>query len=176
VVSHVAVLGVIPVLETWEAMTADFAMAAFQLFFLAQPDELPERLLAAAPEAVLDFFLDRWCATPGAIEPDARAAYLEALGCAESIRAICADYRAGTEIDLEHDRADRDAGRRITAPMLVLWEQPGGIELPFDPLAIWRRWASKVTGGPLSCGHFLPEERPEDVTAALRDHVGASPR
>jgi haloacetate dehalogenase len=32
-VTHLAVLGVIPALEMWESMTADFALAGFQLFF-----------------------------------------------------------------------------------------------------------------------------------------------
>jgi haloacetate dehalogenase len=41
------------------------------------------------------------------------------------------------------------------------------MELPFDPLAVWRRWAADADGGPLPCGHFLPEERPDEVVEAL---------
>ena len=32
-----------------------------------------------------------------------------------------------------------------------------------DPIAAWRRWSDKVTGGPVDCGHFLPEEAPDRV-------------
>ncbi len=60
-------------------------------------------------------------------------------------------------------------GRRIAAPLLVLWQEPGGAAPPFDPLAIWRGWADDVTGRGLDCGHFLPEERPDEVAAALRE-------
>jgi haloacetate dehalogenase len=68
------------------------------------------------------------------------------------IRATCEDYRAGLSVDLGHDRADRTAGRRSTS---------------YEPLAIWRQWADTVEGFPLDCGHFVMEEAPEAVTAAL---------
>ena len=30
-----------------------------------------------------------------------------------------------------------------------------------------KRWADTVEGGPIACGHFLPEEAPDEVAAAL---------
>jgi haloacetate dehalogenase len=72
---------------------------------------------------------------------------------------------------VEHDRADRAQGRRIGAPLLAVWEQPAGVELPFDPLEVWRRWADDVRGGPLDCGHFLPEERPDELARAIEDFL-----
>jgi haloacetate dehalogenase len=39
--------------------------------------------------------------------------------------------------------------------------------LPFDPLAMWRRWADEVDGRGLTCGHLLAEERPDEVVEAL---------
>jgi haloacetate dehalogenase len=35
------------------------------------------------------------------------------------------------------------------------------------PLALWREWATDVTGEPVDGGHFFPEERPSAVAAAL---------
>lgn len=171
-VSHLAILDIVPVLDMWESVGADMSLAAYHLFFLAQPPDLPERLLAAAPEAFVDSFLDGWSAVDGAITDGARGAYHRAFARPEGIRGVCEDYRAGATIDLEHDRADRDAGRRITAPLVVLWQEPGGSPPPFDPLAIWRRWADDVSGRSLDAGHFLPEERPGEVADALRDLVG----
>jgi pimeloyl-ACP methyl ester carboxylesterase len=137
------------------------------LFLLAQPPDLPERLIGAD----LDFFfecpLERWCGTPGAIVAEARAAYRVAWRDPHSIRATCEDYRANATSDVALDQADHDAGRRIAAPTLVLWEQPPGVTLPFDPIVVWRRWADDVRGQALECGHFLPEERPAGVAAAL---------
>lgn len=170
-VSHLAILDIVPVLDMWESVGADAALGAYHLFLLAQPPDLPERLLAGAPEAFLDSFLDGWCAVTGAISSAARAAYHRAFARPEGIRGVCEDYRAGASVDLEHDRADREAGRRIAVPVHILWQEPGGTPPPFDPLAIWRRWADEVTGHGLDAGHFLPEERPDDVAAALRELV-----
>jgi haloacetate dehalogenase len=39
------------------------------------------------------------------------------------------------------------------------------------PLAIWRRWATDVRGGPLPGGHFIPEEASSELAASLRDFV-----
>jgi len=79
---------------------------------------------------------------------------------ARGIRGVCEDYRAGATVDLEHDRADRAAGRRIAAPVLVLWQEPGGEPAPFDPLAIWRRWADDVTGHGLDAATSSPKSVP----------------
>ena len=45
------------------------------------------------------------------------------------------------------------------------------MELPFDPLAVWRRWADAVDGQALPRGHFLAEERPGDVVDALQQFL-----
>jgi len=166
-VTHLAVLDIVPVLDLWESINADFALAAWHLFFLAQPPPLPERLLAGAIDDFVDHFLDGWTTVPGAITPEAREAYHAAASRPEAIRSVCEDYRAGATVDLEHDRADRNAGRRIAAPVLVLWQEPGGAPPPFDPLQIWDGWADSVEGCGLDCGHFLPEERPAEVAAAV---------
>jgi haloacetate dehalogenase len=167
-VTRLAVLDVLPQLDMWEAMNRDFALAGYHLFFLAEPAGFPERLIGADPELFLTHTLEAWCGTPGAITPEALDAYREAFADPATIHATCEDYRAGAGVDVAHDAADRDQGRRITAPVLLLWGQPAGMDLPFDPLAVWRRWADVVDGQAVACGHFLAEERPGDVAAALQ--------
>jgi haloacetate dehalogenase len=39
----------------------------------------------------------------------------------------------------------------------------------YEPLSVWPRYATDVRGAALPTGHFLPEEAPDLVTAALRD-------
>jgi haloacetate dehalogenase len=97
------------------------------------------------------------------------AEYRRCFG-SETIRATCEDYRAGATIDLVHDSAD--AGRRIACPTLVLWSGPG-LGSAYDVLSIWRGEAADVTGEALECGHFLPEECPDQVAGKLLAFFGA---
>ncbi len=49
-----------------------------------------------------------------------------------------------------------------------MWQDPGDVELPFDPREVWAAWAPDLRTQVLPCGHFLPEERPAEVAAAIR--------
>ncbi|MEZ5601439.1 MAG: alpha/beta hydrolase [Candidatus Competibacteraceae bacterium] len=51
--------------------------------------------------------------------------------------------------------------------VLVLWGAKGFVHRTYDVLEIWRQYADQVEGKALDCGHFLPEEKPEDVVSAL---------
>ncbi|MFB9690041.1 alpha/beta fold hydrolase [Amycolatopsis plumensis] len=166
-VSHLAVLDVIPAVNLWESLRGTDGVFAFHLFLLAYPPPLPERMLAAAPSEFFGHFLDIWTREAGAIPPEVRAEYLAAASTPEAIAAVCADYRASATVDAEHDEADRAAGRRLSMPVAALWQRPAG-ELPFDPAAVLGSWAPDLRTHVLDCGHFLPEERPEEVVEALR--------
>ncbi len=171
-VSHLAVLDVIPVVDLWASLTGTAGVFAFHLFLLAHPSPLPERLLAAAPAEFFGHFLDTWTRDPAAIPPTVREAYLAAASTPEAIAAVCADYRASATVDAADDAADRAAGRRLAMPVAALWQRPVG-ELPFDPAAVWGAWAPDLRTHVLDSGHFLPEERPEEVVAALRGLLAA---
>ena len=36
-----------------------------------------------------------------------------------------------------------------------------------DMMTVWRQRADDIRGKPLPCGHFIPEEKPEDLIAEL---------
>jgi haloacetate dehalogenase len=154
----------------FEAMDCDMAFSWFHWNLMRQPAPLPETLIANSVALYLDFLLDTWCGTEGAITDAARGEYLRCFSDPDCIRATCLDYRAIT-LDLEHDAADR--GHKIRAPMLVLWasemaRRPGwqtGRSL--DILESWRERAESVDGRALACGHFLPEELPEETAAEI---------
>lgn len=167
-VSHLAVLDVVPAVDLWASLTGTAGVFAFHLFLLAHPPPLPERLLGAAPAEFFGHFLDAWVRVADAIPPPVRAEFLAAASTPEAIAAVCADYRASATVDVEHDEADRAAGRRLAMPVAALWQRPVG-ELPFDPAAVWGAWAPDLRTHVLDCGHFLPEERPEEVVTALRE-------
>jgi haloacetate dehalogenase len=170
-VSHLAVLDVIPPAQMFNALTGAAGVFAFHLYLLASPPPLPEQLIGAAPEVFFGHFLDAWTKEPSAIPAEVRATYLAAARSPEAIQAICADYRASAFADSAHDEQDRAAGRRLQMPVTALWQDPGDVELPFDPATVWQGWAPKLRTAALDCGHFLPEERPGRVTAALRELI-----
>lgn len=172
-VTKVAVLDVIPTFEVWDRADARLALAFWPFSLLAQPAPLPERLIGAAPEAIVDNALREWGSPFEVFPPAAREAYIAALRDPAHVHAICEEYRAAATVDREHDRADLDAGRQIACPLLALWSAHGGLANWYEevggPLGIWRRWAKDVRGHTVDGGHFFPEEQPETTAGLLRD-------
>ncbi len=174
-VAAVAVLDVIPTLETWEAMDYRRAYDAYHWSFLAQPEPLPERLIGADPAWYCEQTLRRWLEDPDAIDPATMDAYRAAFARPGAVHAACEDYRAGFTVDAEADRVDRDAGKRIAVPLLALWGAGASGTRGAHYGDIWRRWATDVTAASLPCGHFLMEERPAETGHLLRDFFGSLP-
>ncbi|MFJ2958277.1 alpha/beta fold hydrolase [Streptomyces sp. NPDC087270] len=165
-VTHLACLDVLPTLDMWAAMRGTTAAVGFHLYLMAQPPGLPEQLIAGAADAFFGHFLDAWTGDPAAIPADVRAAYLDA--CRAAIPSIVADYRASAGIDVTHDQADRDAGNRLRMPVAVL-QQDWGAALGYDARALWAAWAPDLVHTTVGWGHFMAEEAPKDVAAALRE-------
>ena len=88
---------------------------------------------------------------------------------------MCEDYRASATIDLDHDRADRTAGRRVTAPLRVLWGAQGVVGRCFDVMALWRTAAENVSGTALPCGHYIAEELPGALLDEAHSFFGDTP-
>ena len=174
-VTALAVLDVVPTLAAWERADARLALAFWPWSLLSQPEPLPERLVASAPDAVVDDALSNWGTPASSFPAEIRAAYVEALRDPVRVHAICEEYRAAAGIDREHDEADRAAGRRIRCPVLALWSRSAGLGTWYTdeggPLAIWRGWADDVRGEAVAGGHFFPEEAPGATAQALRAFV-----
>jgi haloacetate dehalogenase len=166
-VSHLAVLDIIPTTTIYETIDQQRATTVWRYFFLTQPHDLPERLIAGDRRGYLHWTLNEWCATPGAFDEHAVAEYERCFDSA-TVHATCEDYRAGATIDLEHDRSD--AARQLTCPTLALWSRPG-IGNTYDVARIWHQRAPRFTGAALDCGHFLAEERPHEVIDALQSFL-----
>lgn len=169
VVTHLAVLDIVPTAEVWSHADALFALGYWHWGWLAQPAPLPERLIAGDPDAF-------WIAAErmGIKAGDPRfpdevvAAYRAQLDDLGAIEAMCEDYRAGATVDRALDEADRGA-RMIACPVRVLWGAAGALPLFYDdPLALWLPYAPAATGqGVDGAGHFLVEDEPAVVAADL---------
>ena len=78
-VERLAVLDVLSTADAWERADKKLATAFWPWSLLAQPEPLPERLVSAAPDAVVDDALGGWGSPGDAFDPEVRAAYIDAL-------------------------------------------------------------------------------------------------
>lgn len=170
-VRRLAVLDIVPTLTTFQNVDQQLATAYYHWFFLIQPHPLPEHMIGLDPEFYLRRKTNMWGVGTAHFTPEAMADYIRCFRNPAAIHAMCEDYRAAATIDLEHDRADRAAGVKVSCPLLALWGARATMDRCFDVLATWREVALDVRGGALDCGHYIPEERPEEFTAALLDFL-----
>ena len=168
-VVRVAVLDIAPTRTVFETVDQTVATVYYHWFFLIQPNGLPEKLIGTDPDDFLQRKLTAWGADDDAFTAEAVAEYKRCFRDPAAIHASCEDYRAAATIDLEHDRADEDA--RIACPLLVLWGERGLVGRRYDILNVWREKANDVRGQGIDCGHFLPEEKPQETRAALQSFL-----
>jgi len=167
-VERAAVLDISPTRLMYRQTDMEFARLYYHWFFLIQPFDLPERLIAADPAYYLRRKTGGWGSPNACFDPRAFAEYERCYCNPETIHATCEDYRASATIDLAHDDVDVAAGRKIACPLLVLWGEKGVVHRCFDPLADWRSVAVDVRGQALPSGHYLAEEVPEETLRELR--------
>lgn len=179
-IAALAVLDVVPISDAFDRADSRLALAFWPWSLLSQPSPLPERLIGAAPEAIVDDAATQWGSPPGCFPDWVREAYVAPLRDPRRVHAICEEFRSAATIDRQHDRADRDAGRTIACPTLLLWDGAGAVGSWYEdcggPLEIWRRWAKDVTGRPMTGGHFFPESRPGETASELRSFFLTTPR
>jgi haloacetate dehalogenase len=164
-VQRMMLLDIAPTLAMYEHTGEAFARAYWHWFFLIQPAPMPERLIHANPVLYLREVMGRRHAGLSVFAPEALAEYERCIALPGSAHGICEDYRASAGIDLEHDRADRDAGRQLQMPLRVLWGAEGAVGRCFDVPALWRTCLARpdhnFSGQAMPCGHYIAEEAPE---------------
>ena len=170
-VSRLAVLDIVPTRHVLTHVDLTLARGYFHWFLLSAGGDIPETLLAGAPEFWIRTMVERLLAPGSSIEPEVMDHYVRAFSDPATIAATTADYRSGATTDLADDEASHDDGARVTCPVLVLWGEQSFVGKAYEPLAVWREYASDVRGSGLPVGHFLPEEAPEQVLAELRSFL-----
>ena len=164
VVDRVALVDILPNHFIWNHVSREWAQKSWHWLFMAQPEGFPERMMGSVPA---DWFMKHKLSKPGIgldfMDPAAFAEYVRCFN-EKTIRGSCADYRACITCDLDMDTADYEAGHRIQMPALVVWGTSSHTGKVYgDVLAIWRRYATNVQGGPIACGHYVQEEAPRET-------------
>jgi haloacetate dehalogenase len=173
-VARLCVIDIAPTFDMYAATDMRFARAYYHWFHLIQPYPLPEKMIEGCARDYLHTKLGGWGSAGTAyIETEALAEYERNFCTPEAIHGACEDYRAAAGIDLDHDKASRDAAARVACDMLLLWGERGVVHKLFDPLALWRAQCSgTVSGLAMPAGHFIPEELPAETAAALHRFFG----
>jgi len=172
-IKRLAVLDIIPTLHMFENVDREMAQSYFHWFFLIQGDGVPERLINADPQAWIASRFSGRLLGENPIDPETITEYTNIFRDPAHVAATCADYRAAASIDLDHDRADRSAKHRITAPLLVMWGQSSYVGRNFDSVAVWGNFADQVTGIQAPSDHYIPEEAPSFTAEVLSEFFSA---
>jgi pimeloyl-ACP methyl ester carboxylesterase len=138
--------------------------------FHMTPD-LPEALVAGRERAYLSWFYEAFSWQRGVFSAADIDEYLRTYGQPGALRAGFAYYR-NIPRDIADNRALLDAGLSLPMPVLAVGggraEARGRGREPEESLCLV---AADVTGAVIAdCGHFVPEERPAELTALLVGH------
>lgn len=159
-VERLVEMDAVPICEALDRCDERFAREWYHWFWFDVADK-PERAINADPLAWYSHDRERMGA-------ENHEEWVSAVTNPDTVRAMLEDYRAGLGVDADHERADRDAGRKVACPTLFVWSTLDDmVELYGDPLAIWRSWCVDVSGASVVSGHHQAEENPHDLALVL---------
>lgn len=129
-----------------------------------QLDDLPEMLLAGREKAFLTWLFRAKSVRSWAITAEDIDEYAHQMAMPGAIRAATAYYKAA--FSAEGVAANKARAKRpLEAPILVLGAERGVGPAMLDT---FRPLAREASGRTIpDCGHYMPEERPEEVAADL---------
>lgn len=161
-VDRLVILDAVPIVDALERCDARFAQSWWHWFFFSQPEK-PERVIVADPDA--------WYNPPDErlVSAEAMALFRQSIHDQRVVHGMIEDYRAGLGVDRRHDEEDREAGRKIKCPTMVIWSDQDDMgELYGDPEPIWAPWVENaLCTASINSGHHVAEEAPQDLASAL---------
>jgi len=148
----------------------------FHWALLANPPLATRLITALGPETWCREMIHRWAGSSSAglasLQADGAvdlyAAFFAQHG---TLQASCEDYKHGATTDVEREAQWQREGRRIRAPLLLLYSQEGiGARYLFPD--VWREWvgqgvAIESFGLGVGVGHFGAEEAPEECARQI---------
>ncbi len=163
-VQRLAIVDIVPSYHVWRNTSKNWAMKSWHWVFMAQPFDMPERMMAGVPA---EYFMEKKLSKPGIglkhFDPRAFQEYVRCFNW-KTIRGSCEDYRACVTCDYDMDGADHDAGRKVTAPSLLLWGAKSHTGTVYgDLVPVWKNFLENVVGSPIDCGHYVQEEAPDQI-------------
>ena len=167
-VRKVALIDILPTLHIWENTSRKWALDSWHWSMMPLDNGLPELMMAPFRRGLHrekdlkegDRGVDLRPRSAGGVCPLLQRQDHQGLMCRLS---------GGGTVDLDLDRADRDRGRMIACPVLLLWGARSHTEGVFtDVIGIWRKFATDIVGEGLDAGHYVNEHRPDETLGWFR--------
>jgi len=165
-VQKLATLDIIPTRTMFQIVNQEMATNTYHWFFLIQPFDFPERVIGADADYFIRRGFERTKDSTQVFPPEALEEYVRCFCDPAAIHGTCEDYRAGASVDLVHDEADFD--NKVSCPMLAMWSETGYVGRTQDVLGVWKEYATNVRGQSFTCGHYMAEEQPDEIYAAIQ--------
>ena len=166
-VKKFASFDILPTHHVLTHATWKWALGSFHWFFMAQPYDIPERLIQGREDFYILKKLTAMGIGKGGFSKETLAEYARVC-TPENIHGVCEDYRAALSIDMPMDTADFDAGRKVTCPAAIYWGEKSHTEKYYDPRKAWPQYCTNISRiRPLPCGHYPAEQVPDEVYEEL---------
>lgn len=151
----------------------EWALNSYHWYFMAQPYDIPEKLIAGKEDYYIVQKLTKMGIGKGGFSEETLREYARVC-TPENIHGVCEDYRAAVTVDMAMDTADFEAGRKIECPAAIYWGEFSHTNKYFDPYQAWPQYCADIRRiRPLPCGHYPAEQVPElvydELSAFFRD-------
>ena len=171
IITRLAMMDIVPTHTLLADLRADVARAYYHWFFLAQPEPVPETMIAHDPDTYFESCLLGWGKSDlSQFDTAQLAAYRSAWRKTDTIRGMCNDYRAALDVDFHEDAAD--LSQRVTCPTLVLYGADGAMAQHYDMAATWGPKCADLQTSAIPGGHFFPDTAADETVAALSAFFG----
>jgi len=158
---------ILPTHHVLTRATWQWALNSYHWFFMAQPFDIPEKLIEGKEDYYILKKLTKMGIGKGGFSEETLKEYARCC-TPENIHAVCEDYRAAITVDMEMDTQDFEAGRKIECPVAVFWGAHSHTEKFYDPKSAWPDYCSNIVKmQALPCGHYPAEQAPDEVYAEL---------
>ncbi len=177
IIHGVVLLDIVPTIIQWQSFSDSKASrGSFHWPFLANVDLATSMIKAQGGDVWCRSMIEQWAGKDyrGLKSLQSNSAvetYCHYMAKDSVIRASCEDYRAGAEEDVQLQKQDQASGRKLSVETLILYSADY-LGLRYDVQDVWHQWSAEsstvsVQGIGGGVGHFIAEERPEEIASAI---------